>query len=362
MYHNHVTQPPSTCASEAEAQRVKAWQRDVAESQAQVISTQARQVSQAEQNSPRVVINQTVNTPVVVVTRVSPESKPTEEISTKAIIGTILGASAGAAVAYAMTKSESDSNRGPRTKKITTYRTIYAPGTQSPQAQNITPRPNDASNGSHHQHTLEDYNRPGSWKSMGNQSIDSYPKVLMGQGNGSRASGATSLHRTHDDNAITPSHISRHSSTHVSGGHVTAHSNGTKVGAGTLNTSQSSHTPSGREALERTNPPTSATITEVRIARDVPLPHSQTDRVAVEEGTAGKEEDVKTVLASLTPDDSISQVSSRRSSGSEKPKGFYGSKSGRVKRSDHMTNRPAADAGGKSGSRREHTQSRRGHL
>ena len=84
--------------------RVLAWTKDVAASTAieapkptsQAPHPEARRV---EQEPARVVVNQIVTTPAVVVTRVKPES-PKDDISTKAVIGTILGATAGAVVAY----------------------------------------------------------------------------------------------------------------------------------------------------------------------------------------------------------------------------------------------------------------------
>ena len=89
----------------SENDRVLAWTKDVAESTAiepprpmsQARRPEARHV---EREPPRVIVNQLITTPAVVVTRTRPDSIPRDEISTKAIIGTVLGATAGAVVAY----------------------------------------------------------------------------------------------------------------------------------------------------------------------------------------------------------------------------------------------------------------------
>lgn len=90
------------CISEKD--RVLAWTKDVAASTASEAPKptsfaphpEARRV---DKEPARVVVNQFLTTPAVVVTRVKPEP-PKDDISTKAIIGTILGATAGAVVAY----------------------------------------------------------------------------------------------------------------------------------------------------------------------------------------------------------------------------------------------------------------------
>lgn len=102
MYGDESNEKDGTCTSEKD--RVLAWTKDVAASTAgeapkpisQAPHPEARRV---EREPPRVVVNQVVTTPAVVVTRVKPES-PKDEISTKAVIGTILGATAGFVVAY----------------------------------------------------------------------------------------------------------------------------------------------------------------------------------------------------------------------------------------------------------------------
>ena len=101
-----------------EKDRILAWSKDVADStaeearkpRAQSPHSKPRRLEQepaveqpvqvVEQEPPRVIVNQIVRTPAVVVTRIRSEPIPKEEISTKAVIGTVLGATAGAVVAY----------------------------------------------------------------------------------------------------------------------------------------------------------------------------------------------------------------------------------------------------------------------
>lgn len=83
--------------------RVLAWTKDVAKSTANEAPHPAPQLEASrcvEREPPRVIVNQVITTPAVVVTRARPESRQKDEISTKAFIGTILGATAGAVVAY----------------------------------------------------------------------------------------------------------------------------------------------------------------------------------------------------------------------------------------------------------------------
>ena len=102
MYRDQSIEKYGAYASEKD--RVLAWTKDVAASTADETPKPTSQASHPEarhmyREPPRVVVNQTVTTPAVVVTRVKPEP-PKDEIRTNAVIGTILGATAGAVVAY----------------------------------------------------------------------------------------------------------------------------------------------------------------------------------------------------------------------------------------------------------------------
>ena len=85
--------------------RVLAWTKDVAKSTAGQVPHPTSQAPQSEsphveREPPRVIVNQIITTPAVVVTRARSVPPPKDEISTKAVIGTVLGATAGAVVAY----------------------------------------------------------------------------------------------------------------------------------------------------------------------------------------------------------------------------------------------------------------------
>ena len=111
MYEGQSYEKDETNTTEKD--RILAWSKDVAYStakeardpRAQSPHSKPRRLEQehtqvVEQETPRVIVNQIVQTPAVVVTRVRSEPIPKEEISTKAVIGTVLGATAGAVVAY----------------------------------------------------------------------------------------------------------------------------------------------------------------------------------------------------------------------------------------------------------------------
>ena len=103
MYRDKPNEEDETYVSEKD--RVLAWTKDVAKSTAIEAPPQTSQAPQAEvryveKEPPRVIINQIVTVPPVIVTRTRPEPRSKDEISTRAVIGTVLGATAGAVVAY----------------------------------------------------------------------------------------------------------------------------------------------------------------------------------------------------------------------------------------------------------------------
>ncbi|MCJ1301974.1 hypothetical protein MMC08_004775 [Hypocenomyce scalaris] len=118
-----------------EGSRVLSWQKDVARSIAG-----GSQKQPGRQSTMRTVVNN-VTTPTIVVSQPSLERKSSGEMSTKALIGTLLGAAAGAAVAYAMTKGEAQSSSRPDAAPMTTtvYQAIEAPPSQS-QAASVMAR------------------------------------------------------------------------------------------------------------------------------------------------------------------------------------------------------------------------------
>ena len=124
---------PSTTSridSIREDQKIKSWQREVAKSTADDVTSITRNRDPAQVDpSPLVVNNHIVTTnPPIVITRIkAPEPETSDEISTKAIIGTVAGATAGAFIAYAMVKGSSENHKPINVQKPITYRTIEAP-------------------------------------------------------------------------------------------------------------------------------------------------------------------------------------------------------------------------------------------
>ncbi|KAL9000894.1 MAG: hypothetical protein Q9169_000649 [Polycauliona sp. 2 TL-2023] len=102
-----------------EADRVLSWQREVA---AGTVS----QVPRSSKGSPRVVVTNITNPTVMVVDQTSP-AKAGSDQNSKTLIGTLLGAAAGAAVAYAMSKGSEGANPIPGTR---TYQAVGAARSQ----------------------------------------------------------------------------------------------------------------------------------------------------------------------------------------------------------------------------------------
>ena len=107
----HEKPPPAMELSENS--RVMMWQKEVAE------STISKEPALRRSKEKIVVTN--VSNPTVVVTRSSPVRTSSGDSTTKALVGTLLGAAAGAAFAYAMTRSETDPNEVQKTT-VETYR------------------------------------------------------------------------------------------------------------------------------------------------------------------------------------------------------------------------------------------------
>ena len=320
-------------SSSSEDHKIREWQKDVVRSIADDAPATAREPLPARSNPPpfrsesppsrAVVVNQIVTNPPVVVTRVrAPEPKPSEEISTKAMIGTVVGATAGAFIAYAMVKGASEDSQPTKIHERVTYRTIEAPAKYDiVQPRPITSIPIEYSH-SHHD-------------------------PLANRNSAVRTIVAPSARA---ETLATTSHHSRHSDT--PGYKVVSSRDGPIVMIDNEANDARSHAPSTRTAIR---PPSashaqpSAPVTEVRIARDVPLPtHSQASRYS--RGTSATvkqpsqapaplvEEPREKPLPSVAPDDSISQASTGRSKGSGRSKHHRSSHHGRS-REGHRSER-----------------------
>ena len=102
-----------------EGSRVLTWQKDVARSTSDNRSTVSRAPLQPVDNN--------VNSPEVIVSHESHTTKQNGDPNSKAVFGTLLGAAAGAAIAYIMTKGEAEGSSPIIERRTTIYRSIGAP-------------------------------------------------------------------------------------------------------------------------------------------------------------------------------------------------------------------------------------------
>lgn len=292
MYQHKDTMAPSIRTDIPEGRRVLAWQRDVADSMTLEAPRPAVQAMPVEQAPPRIIINQVVSTPGVVVTHVrTEEQKPSDEISTRAIVGTIIGATAGAVVAYAMSKGDSENHQQPQTQSKITRRTIEAPPAQDAVRVETITRNSD--HGSYTNHSSLANSRPTS-RGLPIESVPrTYVETLTNSSEHSRRSYHSVVRRK-------------------DAGPVVQTNGGTRISAVEPQGSRASHACSNRTIRQAEMIPIPPSVaTQARSARDVPLPSSQATSLA----SKVKEDSRLDVKSSVHPHESVSQVSTRRSGG-----------------------------------------------
>lgn len=224
----------------------------------------------------RIIVNN-ITTPIVV-SRAPPDSGTKDDISTKAIITTILGASAGAAVAYAMSRGEEQQPRVSKPSR-TVYGVVDAP---LPHATEIVIRSPRAS--------IESVQIPHATIHEGRSHDDC---------SGSRVRTIISKPHTRTNEHMTLPESS--------GFNAPTFSAETRGGSKVVKTSShhcgSSHT--GRVKtdgnIETIKPAASSIATKARRPRENPLPESRAS-ILIDDG--GDLDESKTIM----PDDSISQV------------------------------------------------------
>ena len=121
MYRGKAGASAHEQSRSSEDRSVLAWQRDVANSTAE-----NQEHPSVERSTARVYVNNLAK-PSVVVTQTIPAATTndrTAENGSKALLGTLLGAAAGAAVAYAMVKAESLDAKQKAVTQTITYRTV----------------------------------------------------------------------------------------------------------------------------------------------------------------------------------------------------------------------------------------------
>lgn len=258
---------PSFVHPISEENRVLDWQKNVARST-------ASRSPEAPPNNTQVIVNH-ITKPTVVVSHSAPRSRDDIEINTRAIIGTLLGASAGAAVAYAMVRGEHDNRQAQGASRVQ-----YPVKRISETAVVVKPPLADI-RGHQPQHTRT-YK---SDRASDHQSISGPRVETVASSTRSRRESMTQLLRSIPS---PPSYVQSDS------GHTIVKTrNGTKVISGSTH-SRNSRRPSSSKTEKRPS-----------LAANVPLPHSRVPTLI-------------TGYDTVMPNDSISQVSTNRPSYKER--------------------------------------------
>lgn len=296
-----------------EDQRVLYWQKDVARSSAGDAATQA------EKPISRVMINN-ITTPTTFVSRLAPTSGGHGETSAKALVGTLLGAAAGAAVAYAMTKGEAEGLRSPQTQTIT-YQTIEANSPQRTQSVASSRRSYPPSKSSHARRTtlreLEYPIIPGS--ATGRSELletTSSTRRLPGPA----VAAGMLLASTLIDTFVPPSEIRPFAPYPIARSHTDSIIGSSQAVSRLSKMSRASSAAKTVTQSDRRSSSLSPDVTEIRLARDVPLPVSRATSHVSRHSSARQPYnlDTKSELGSVAPSDSVSQTGLRKSRGNKR--------------------------------------------
>ena len=318
-------EPSRLVTGDADNKSVLSWQKDVAKSTASNSPV-------AKSASSQVIINN-FTVPNVIVSQPISESKPKSDMSTKALIGTLLGAAAGAAVAYAMTKAEDESHTttAPRT---TMYQAIEAPNFQTTSSATSHPGSYARSMGHPKQQPpmvqqIEYPHHPPSSAVRGD--VLGHDPWIEDRPASRRAATPVQL-GTLIETFIPPSEVPRYPPRSFARSHTDSVVQPTRSQASSMTSRplQPSRASSAAQTITPANLPASprSVVTEVRLARDMPLPNSRAASVARDEGHGCSQ----SVLGSVAPSDSVSQAGSKRSNGSRRSK-HHSSTSGKSRRS-----------------------------
>lgn len=301
----------------SEASRVLSWQKEVAK------STVSQDVRTKKSDSHTSVTN--IMKPTIMVANPTSETKSGNDVSTKAFIGTLLGAAAGAAVAYAMTKNEEG---GGKTTGNVALQMVEAARSHLAPSVNGSQRSGTHSSASRISQT-------------GGQALE-YPPSQVSAIRSIASYQAPSLHEPFNgltitappppqtstliDTFVPPSEVPRYrrhslSRSQTDGAippstHLSSRSKLSRASSAAETVTQADLVPSRRSSI----------VTEIRHARDVPLPASKATSVSskIESNlrrmvlVPRQEKDNGTVLDSVAPSDSISQAASKRSRASRR--------------------------------------------
>ena len=350
--------------STTDDKRVLDWQKDVAESTAgrgsQAGKSSGGAGSQASRNTARIIVNN-VTAPAMVVPRSTAQSKDDSDMSAKALIGTLLGAAAGAAVAYAMTKGEAESMKSPITQTIT-YQTVDAsephqarstlnsrrsfPSASSAYVVCNPPRrfdyPQPSSVGTRHSALSRHSSRPRFLEG---------PKAAVGQAQASTLIETfvpPSNFRPHPPHAVARSHTDS----------IIQHSKGIQDFDIASQHSRHSHASSGARTVTLKNLASasgSSTRSNVKLTRDIPLPFDgPAGSIAPHAGPPEAPDlGLGCELGSVAPCDSVSQAGSRHSKTSKKTRRHGHSKLDHDANKSQASDQTVRYRGSNSGARKE---------
>ena len=315
MHRNRIVQSTRIITGNFEDPQVLNWQKNIAK------STTGR-VSQA---SPQITINN-ITTPTMVVSQPMPETKPKSEISSRAIIGTLLGAAAGAAVAYAMTKAEDDSVK-PAEPRTITYHTIEAQDLPAAQSVMEYRQPYSQSVVSQVPRTvLREIEYPHPPSSVSGRSMKSHQTAVSVRTLGPRTLTAPAVHGTLIDTFVPPTEVPRYPLGSLARSNTDGQLQPPSSKALSVASMQSK--PSKVSSVAKTIIPANfaaaqpSVVTEVKVARDLPLPHSRATSFL----GGSHQHDAESVLGSVAPSDSVSQAGSKKSRASGRSKRHSSSK------------------------------------
>ena len=305
---------PVKAESVADDKRVLAWQKDVAKSTVGLGSEDTK-------NTARVIINN-VTAPTLTVSRSTAQIRDDGDMSAKAIIGTLLGAAAGAAVAYAMTKGEAENLQSPITQTIT-YQTVDAAEPQRAGSAVSSKKSSYPAASSHvSRKTLREIDYPQALMSGSGQSVlshrSSQPKYLEGP----NAASAHNLASTLIETFVPPSEVRRflpHAAQRSHTDSIVQRSVAIQdIDAATQRSRplRASSTAKTVTLKDFTSVPKSSTGTDAtNLARDIPLPVSiaGSSMSGHLESAGASRSGLRSGLGSVAPSDSVSQAGSRRS-------------------------------------------------
>lgn len=347
---NANAQPSRLRIGDAEHKSVLSWQKDVAKST-------TSDSSLTKSASSQVIINN-FTVPAIAVSQPLPDSKPKSDMSTKTLLGTLLGAAAGAAVAYAMTKAEDESDKTAASRTIM-YQAVEAPNFQ-PTSSVISHRESCArSTGQLTRHPVVqqiEYPQHPPSSAVRSAVLDHAPSIEQHPVRQIAAAPAQlgtlidtfippsevarylprSFARSQTD-SIPPSEVARYPPRSFARSQTDSILQPTRSQVLSVRSRppQPSRASSAAQTIVPVNLPPSprSVVTEVRLAREMPLPNSRAGSVARDIGHGYS----PSVLGSVAPSDSVSQAGSKKSNGSRRSK-HHSSTSGKSRRSKDADN------------------------